>query len=66
LLLEGDDDSSQSGQPVDVNNWPDVMDNHGKDGGNLTFCDGHAEWVGRRRWDFVLNTGQNGESLHTP
>ena len=42
------------------------MDNHGKEGGNLNFCDGHAEWINRKRWDFVLNTGQNGQTLHTP
>ena len=27
------------------NNIPDPIDNHGADGGNISFCDGHAEWV---------------------
>jgi prepilin-type N-terminal cleavage/methylation domain-containing protein/prepilin-type processing-associated H-X9-DG protein len=62
LLLDGDDDSG----PGDVNNWPDPMDNHGAAGADFTFCDGHAEWVKRQRYDFVLNASQNGVTLHTP
>jgi prepilin-type processing-associated H-X9-DG protein len=27
------------------NDYPDPIDNHGADGGNIIFCDGHAEWV---------------------
>jgi prepilin-type N-terminal cleavage/methylation domain-containing protein/prepilin-type processing-associated H-X9-DG protein len=26
-------------------NIPDPIDNHGADGGNISFCDGHVEWV---------------------
>lgn len=26
-------------------NIPDAIDNHGAAGGNISFCDGHAEWV---------------------
>jgi prepilin-type N-terminal cleavage/methylation domain-containing protein/prepilin-type processing-associated H-X9-DG protein len=62
LLFDGDDDSG----PGDENNWPDPPDNHGAAGANFTFCDGHAEWVPRKRYDFVRNTSQNGRTLHTP
>ncbi len=62
LLFDGDDDSG----PNDKNNWPDSADNHGAAGANFTFCDGHAEWVPRQRYDFVRNTSQNGRTLNTP
>ena len=28
-----------------INNWIDSADNHGADGGNVAYCDGHAAWV---------------------
>jgi len=28
-----------------INDYPDKGDNHGADGANANFCDGHAEWV---------------------
>ncbi len=37
LTLDGDD----SGLP----NYPDETNNHGADGTNMGFCDGHAAWV---------------------
>ncbi|MGZ5543577.1 MAG: prepilin-type N-terminal cleavage/methylation domain-containing protein [Limisphaerales bacterium] len=33
------------------NDYPDAGDNHGADGSNVAFCDGHASWVPRR--DFM-------------
>jgi prepilin-type N-terminal cleavage/methylation domain-containing protein/prepilin-type processing-associated H-X9-DG protein len=42
LTLDGDDNFN----PANVyNNYPDKNDNHGADGANANFCDGHAEWV---------------------
>lgn len=32
--------------------YPDAGDNHGIDGGNVVFCDGHAEWVKRKLYLF--------------
>lgn len=40
LFLDGD-----SGFAGTRNNIPDPVDNHGADGGNVSFCDGHVEWV---------------------
>jgi prepilin-type N-terminal cleavage/methylation domain-containing protein/prepilin-type processing-associated H-X9-DG protein len=40
LFLDGD-----GGYAGTRNNIPDSIDNHGADGGNISFCDGHAEFV---------------------
>ncbi|HTI69237.1 MAG TPA: type II secretion system protein [Candidatus Limnocylindria bacterium] len=42
LVTDGDGD-----QPPLHNNFPDPGNNHGNRGGNVGFCDGHAEWIGR-------------------
>jgi prepilin-type N-terminal cleavage/methylation domain-containing protein/prepilin-type processing-associated H-X9-DG protein len=41
-------------------NYPDPGDNHGSAGGNVVFCDGHAEWVLRRNYmhSFILGTDE--------
>jgi prepilin-type N-terminal cleavage/methylation domain-containing protein/prepilin-type processing-associated H-X9-DG protein len=43
LFLDGDD-----GYLGSRNNIPDPIDNHGADGGNISFCDGHVEFVSAR------------------
>jgi prepilin-type N-terminal cleavage/methylation domain-containing protein/prepilin-type processing-associated H-X9-DG protein len=40
LFLDEDDGWNGS-----RNNIPDPIDNHGADGGNVSFCDGHAEFI---------------------
>jgi prepilin-type N-terminal cleavage/methylation domain-containing protein/prepilin-type processing-associated H-X9-DG protein len=44
LLYDGDDPVSYGGT-YSNDNYPDSIDNHGTDGGNVLFCDGHAAWV---------------------
>jgi prepilin-type N-terminal cleavage/methylation domain-containing protein/prepilin-type processing-associated H-X9-DG protein len=53
-----------SREPVDPNlpgnsNYPDPEDNHGKDGSNMNFCDGHAQWIKRIDWMEVWNSSQD-------
>jgi prepilin-type N-terminal cleavage/methylation domain-containing protein/prepilin-type processing-associated H-X9-DG protein len=43
LFLDGD-----SGYLGSRGNIPDPIDNHGADGSNISFCDGHAEFVSAR------------------
>ena len=40
-------------------NLPDREDNHGIDGSNMNFCDGHAEFVKRVRWLDVWDLSQD-------
>jgi type II secretory pathway pseudopilin PulG len=44
LTLDGDN-LFVSNPTTRPNNYPDPGDNHGADGANANFCDGHAEWV---------------------
>jgi prepilin-type processing-associated H-X9-DG protein len=48
LLLTDTEDSSTGGS-IDNNNWPDIRDNHGADGFNMGFLDGHVSFVLRGR-----------------
>lgn len=55
LLVDADDVGVQ--KPNNPNGqYPDPGDNHGKLGFNVTFCDGHSEFVPRNKWLDVLNT----------
>jgi prepilin-type N-terminal cleavage/methylation domain-containing protein/prepilin-type processing-associated H-X9-DG protein len=46
LTVDGDSLVAASANPtLYPNDYPSVNDNHGKDGANANFCDGHAEWV---------------------
>jgi prepilin-type N-terminal cleavage/methylation domain-containing protein len=45
IWLQVDADSAFATYPGAINDYPDAGDNHGKDGHNANFADGHAEWV---------------------
>jgi prepilin-type N-terminal cleavage/methylation domain-containing protein/prepilin-type processing-associated H-X9-DG protein len=55
LITDADDTPGQN----DNENYPDPVDNHGSDGANVIFCDGHAEFIKRNRWLHVWNIAHN-------
>ena len=59
LFLDADDSGSE-GLGSLHNNWPDPVDNHGKEGTCMNFCDGHAQYIRRAEYLKVLNTSQDG------
>lgn len=55
LITDGD-----GGSLGGINNYPDgPYDNHGAAGQNLSFCDGHAQWVKQSKFLEVWNIGQD-------
>jgi prepilin-type N-terminal cleavage/methylation domain-containing protein/prepilin-type processing-associated H-X9-DG protein len=68
LLIDGDNGATEP--PVlsrnNNSNFPDAEDNHGKDGGNMSFADGHAEWIRRDRWLRTWNLSQGTSRTSTP
>jgi prepilin-type processing-associated H-X9-DG protein len=64
IVVESDDPAGGD-RPYD--DYPDAGDNHGVDGANVIFCDGHAEWVPRKKHlrSFFLGTDEN-KSVRIP
>jgi prepilin-type N-terminal cleavage/methylation domain-containing protein/prepilin-type processing-associated H-X9-DG protein len=51
LTLDGDEKFN----PQNIyNNYPDKGDNHGAEGANANFCDGHAEWVREKGKYYII------------
>lgn len=51
LTLDGDDRFNPGNL---INDYPDKGDNHGADGANANFCDGHVEWVREKGMHYLI------------
>jgi prepilin-type processing-associated H-X9-DG protein len=61
LIYDGDDAVAYPPGKASNNDYPDFIDNHGADGGNVIFCDGHAEWVAQIRYPALFAYGTEEE-----
>jgi prepilin-type N-terminal cleavage/methylation domain-containing protein/prepilin-type processing-associated H-X9-DG protein len=68
LLVDADNGANEPPVSASANNsnYPDVEDNHGKDGATMSFADGHAEWVKRANWLRAWNLSQGTSRTATP
>jgi prepilin-type N-terminal cleavage/methylation domain-containing protein len=54
IWLQVDADSAFATYPGAINDYPDTGDNHGPEGHNANFCDGHAGWVTVKGGKYLL------------
>jgi prepilin-type processing-associated H-X9-DG protein len=68
LLRDGDDRITGTPGTVNLNDYPDIYDNHGDIGSSILFADGHAGFVPRKatdkrksyRWIYQLGVDEDG------
>lgn len=60
-ILYDADDFGGAGSDRPNQDYPDPGDNHGSDGANVVFADGHAEWVKQVKYvgSFILGTDES-------
>ena len=61
---EDDKDTSGTDHGRRNEDYPDENDNHGTEGGNVLFCDGHGQWVQQRKYLYSFFRGT--DEFHKP
>ncbi len=65
IIYDADDKDYSGADPTRKNeDYPDAGDNHGADGGNVVYCDGHAEWVPRKI--YLMKWFRGTDEFHDP
>jgi prepilin-type N-terminal cleavage/methylation domain-containing protein/prepilin-type processing-associated H-X9-DG protein len=65
IIYEEDDKDYTGADPTRKNeDYPDAGDNHGTEGANVVYCDGHAEWVPQKR--YLLKWFRGTDEYHDP
>jgi prepilin-type N-terminal cleavage/methylation domain-containing protein/prepilin-type processing-associated H-X9-DG protein len=66
LIVDGDNKFNTDSRAI--NDFPDITDNHGADGANGMFCDGHAQWIKAKDYLIVreLSTDENWSAPRGP
>jgi prepilin-type N-terminal cleavage/methylation domain-containing protein len=57
LMVDKDNDTPT--RPDGQTNYPTEKDNHGKEGSDMNFCDGHAAFIATRKWNKTWNLSQD-------
>jgi prepilin-type N-terminal cleavage/methylation domain-containing protein/prepilin-type processing-associated H-X9-DG protein len=65
IIYDADDkDYSGADQSRRNEDYPDSGDNHGAEGGNVVFCDGHAQWV--KQGFYLFSWFRGSDEYHDP
>ncbi len=57
LIMDAMEEQAPSGWPYE--NYPHPWSNHGHNGGNVVFCDGHGAWIPVSKWKDAISSSDD-------